>query len=66
MGKYNNGVDLIRRITKKMLLDLTSPLITNSSGVKMGKTEKGAIGLTKNYFPRTIIGSFGEIVTIKM
>ena len=27
---------------------LTSPLITLASGVKMGKTEKGAIWLNKN------------------
>ena len=46
-GNIINGVDLVRRITQKEVFGLTSPLITNSSGVKMGKTEKGAIWLDK-------------------
>ena len=29
---------------------ITSPLITTSNGKKMGKTEKGAIWLSENYF----------------
>ena len=47
-GNIVNGVDLIRRLLKKDSFRLTSPLITLSSGVKMGKTEKGAIWLDKN------------------
>ena len=31
-------------------MGLTSPLITLSSGAKMGKTEKGAIWLDKNLY----------------
>ena len=49
-GNIINGVELIRRILKKDAFGLTSPLITLSSGVKMGKTEKGAIWLNDNFF----------------
>ncbi len=44
-GNIVNGVDLIRRLTRKESFGLTSPLITLASGAKMGKTEKGAIWL---------------------
>ena len=44
-GNIINGVDLIRRKSQKETYGLTSPLITLSSGAKMGKTEKGAIWL---------------------
>ena len=46
-GNIVNGVDLIKRQNKKQVYGLTTPLITLSSGVKMGKTEKGAIWLDK-------------------
>ncbi len=49
-GNIVNGVDLIRRILKKDAFGLTSPLITLSSGAKMGKTEKGAIWLDEKLF----------------
>ena len=49
-GNIVNGVDLIRRIIKKDAFGLTSPLITLSSGTKMGKTEKGAIWLDEKLF----------------
>ncbi len=49
-GNIVNGVDLIRRILKKDAFGLTSPLITLSSGTKMGKTEKGAIWLNEKLF----------------
>ena len=65
-GNIVNGVDLIRRILKKDAYGLTTPLITLSSGAKMGKTEKGAVWLNENYFPYTIIGNFGETQMIKM
>ena len=45
-----NGVDLIRRILQKDSFGLTSPLITLASGIKMGKTEKGAIWLNEDLF----------------
>jgi len=44
-GNIVNGVDLIRRKLQKEAFGLTSPLITLSSGAKMGKTESGAIWL---------------------
>ena len=46
-GNIVNGVELIKRKNKKKAYGLTTPLITLSSGVKMGKTEKGAIWLDK-------------------
>jgi len=46
-GNIVNGVDLIRRKLKKEAFGITSPLITLASGVKMGKTEKGAIWLNE-------------------
>ena len=49
-GNIVNGVDLIRRILQKESFGLTTPLITLSSGAKMGKTEKGAVWLDKKMF----------------
>ena len=49
-GNIVNGVDLIRRILQKDSFGLTSPLITLASGIKMGKTEKGAIWLNGDIF----------------
>ena len=46
-GNIVNGTDLIKRKNKKQAYGLTTPLITTSSGAKMGKTEKGAIWLNK-------------------
>ena len=49
-GNIINGVELIRKISKSEAIGLTTPLITLSSGAKMGKTEKGAVWLNKNLF----------------
>ena len=57
-GNIVNGVELIRRILKKDAYGLTSPLITLSSGAKMGKTEKGAVWLNRNYFHPMTTGNF--------
>ena len=46
-GNIVNGTDLIKRKEKKIAYGLTTPLLTLSSGAKMGKTEKGAIWLNK-------------------
>jgi len=46
-GNIVNGTDLIKRKEKKLTYGLTTPLLTLSSGAKMGKTEKGAIWLNK-------------------
>lgn len=45
-GNIVNGIDLGRRLEGAELYGLTSPLITNADGEKMGKTEKGAVWLT--------------------
>ena len=50
-GNIINGVELHRRVSdneNKNLYGLTSPLITTSSGSKMGKTAKGAIWLNQD------------------
>lgn len=51
-GNIINGIELHRRMnndnSKKTLFGLTSPLITTSSGAKMGKTANGAIWLNQN------------------
>ena len=49
-GNIVNGADLIRRVLQKSAFGLTTPLITLSSGAKMGKTEKGAVWLDKKMF----------------
>ena len=49
-GNIVNGVELIRRILQKNAFGLTTPLLTLSSGAKMGKTEKGAVWLDKKMF----------------
>ncbi|MBF0238074.1 MAG: tyrosine--tRNA ligase [SAR324 cluster bacterium] len=40
-----SGLDLIRRMEQKDVYGWTYPLLTTSSGKKMGKTEKGAVWL---------------------
>jgi len=47
-GNILSGVDLIRKINKKDAYGITSPLITNSDGTKMGKTAEGAVWLNKD------------------
>ena len=47
-GNIINGIDLIKKILNKKTYALTSPLITNSDGSKMGKTAKGAVWLDEN------------------
>ena len=48
-GNIVSGIDLVKKINgKKQIYGLTSPLITNSNGEKMGKTNKGAIWLTED------------------
>jgi tyrosyl-tRNA synthetase len=44
-GNIVNGIDLGRRLHNAQLFALTSPLITTSSGAKMGKTAAGAVWL---------------------
>ena len=49
-GNIVNGVELIKRHSSNEVYGLTTNLITLASGVKMGKTESGAIWLDKNLF----------------
>jgi len=47
-GNIVSGIDLIRRLNNKKTFAITSPLITNNDGSKMGKTVNGAIWLDEN------------------
>jgi len=44
-GNIVSGVDLVRRIEGKTVYGLTTPLLTDASGKKYGKSEKGAVYL---------------------
>jgi len=44
-GNIINGVELIRRVESAEAFGFTSPLVTTSSGAKMGKTAQGAVWL---------------------
>jgi tyrosyl-tRNA synthetase len=44
-GNIVAGVDLVRKIRQVTVFGITFPLITTSSGAKMGKTAKGAVWL---------------------
>ena len=45
-GNILQGVELGRRVRETELFGLTSPLVTTSSGAKMGKTASGAVWLS--------------------
>ena len=47
-GNILSGIDLIRKLNNKKVFAITSPLITNNDGSKMGKTAEGAIWLDEN------------------
>jgi len=47
-GNIVNGIDLGRRLLNTELFALTTPLLTTSSGAKMGKTETGAVWLNQD------------------
>ncbi|HMF41082.1 MAG TPA: tyrosine--tRNA ligase [Polyangia bacterium] len=44
-GNIVSGVDLVRRLAGATVYGLTSPLLTDSTGKKYGKSEKGAVFL---------------------
>ncbi len=50
-GNIVTGIDLGRRMGTPQLYALTSPLLTTSSGAKMGKTAAGAIWLDASMLP---------------
>lgn len=47
-GNIVNGIELGRRVAQADLFGLTCPLITTSSGAKMGKTAAGAVWLNED------------------
>lgn len=53
-GNIVAGVDLSRKMNfasgkeKRLMMGLTCPLLTNSEGVKMGKTEKGTLWVSRD------------------
>ena len=47
-GNIVSGIDLARRVDGADLFGLTTPLLTTSSGAKMGKTADGAIWLNED------------------
>jgi len=47
-GNIVNGIDLGRRMMNAQLFALTTPLLTTSSGAKMGKTAAGAVWLNSD------------------
>jgi tyrosyl-tRNA synthetase len=49
-GNIVMGVDLGRRMGTPQLFALTTPLLTTSSGAKMGKTAQGAVWLNADQF----------------
>ncbi|HWA19665.1 MAG TPA: tyrosine--tRNA ligase [Devosia sp.] len=49
-GNIINGVDLSHRMGGPQLYALTTPLLTTSSGAKMGKTASGAVWLNGDLF----------------
>jgi tyrosyl-tRNA synthetase len=49
-GNIVNGLDLSHRMDGKQLYALTTPLLTTSSGQKMGKTASGAVWLNGDLF----------------
>ena len=48
-GNIVNGIELIRRTAGKEVFGLTTPLLTNANGDKMGKTADGAIWLNEEF-----------------
>jgi tyrosyl-tRNA synthetase len=47
-GNIVNGIELTRRIDGKEVYGVTTPLITNADGSKMGKTAQGAVWLNED------------------
>lgn len=49
-GNIVNGIDLGHRMGTKQLYAITSPLLTSSSGAKMGKSANGAVWLNPDMY----------------
>jgi tyrosyl-tRNA synthetase len=50
-GNIVNGVELARRVDGTQVFGLTTPLLTNADGSKMGKTVGGAVWLNAEQLP---------------
>jgi tyrosyl-tRNA synthetase len=50
-GNIVNGVELTRRVDGTQVFGLTTPLLTNADGTKMGKTVGGAVWLNEDQLP---------------
>ena len=48
-GNITQGIDLARRVDGSQLHGVTTPLITNADGSKMGKTAAGAVWLHEDF-----------------
>ena len=49
-GNIVFGMEIISKINKKDAFGLTTPLLTTSTGKKMGKTEQGAVWIDQNKY----------------
>lgn len=47
-GNIVNGIDLTRRVNRKTVFGITTPLLTKADGSKMGKSATGAIWLNED------------------
>jgi len=50
-GNIVAGIELVRKMRQQTVFGVTFPLITTSSGIKMGKTHKGAVWLDPERTP---------------
>lgn len=50
-GNIVSGIDLVRRMNQQQVFGLTTPLLTTSSGTKMGKSARGAVWLSAARLP---------------
>ena len=50
-GNIVNGIELTRRVAGEQVFGLTTPLLTNADGTKMGKTVGGAVWLNEDQLP---------------
>ncbi|MBA2936230.1 tyrosine--tRNA ligase [Sphingomonas sp. CGMCC 1.13654] len=50
-GNIVNGIELTRRVAGEQVFGLTTPLLTNADGTKMGKTVGGAVWLNEEQLP---------------
>jgi len=50
-GNIVNGMELSRRMDRRELFGLTTPLLTTADGAKMGKTAAGAVWLNEAQLP---------------